>query len=233
MTRTLSTVEGPHADTELVVGGAPAAAAEVAVVLLHGRGGTAEGLIRLADAVYRPGVTLLAPAARRSSWFPAAHDEPIETNEPALSSAVDCVAGAVAAAEEIGIPPERVVLVGVSQGGCVLAEFLCRRPQRFGGAFVVSAALSGPNPENRTVGRADGDARQRDCETGSLDGTPVSLDATEADPYVPRRRVEATASVLERGGAAVDLRIEPGTEHGLSDAALDRIGARLDVLLDQ
>ncbi len=231
MTRTLSAVEGPHAGAELVVGGAPAAAAEVAVVLLHGRGGTAEGLIRLADDIYQPGVALLAPAARRSSWFPASHDEPVDANEPALSSAVDCVAGAVTAAAEVGIPPERVVLVGVSQGGCVLAEYLCRRPRRFGGAFVASAALPGSDPETRTVG--DGDAHRGSEQVGPLGETPVALDTTEADPYVPRTRVEATASVLERGGAAITLRIDPGSDHGLSDATLDRVRDRLRGLLDR
>jgi len=231
VTRTLPGVEGPHADAALVVAGAPAAAAEVAVVLLHGRGGTAEGMIRLVDDVYRPGVALLAPAARRSSWFPAGHDEPIEANEPALSSAVDCVAGAVAAAGDVGIPADRVLLVGVSQGGCVLAEFLCRRPRRFGGAFVASAALPGSTPGDRTVDSGNERTRPK-SRTPPLDGTPVAIDVTEADPYVSRSRVDATAAVLERGGAAVDLRIDPGSDHGLSDATIDRIGTRLDALAD-
>ncbi|OYR91185.1 phospholipase, partial [Halorubrum sp. E3] len=143
MTRALSGVEGPHADATLETGGAPAAAASVAVVLVHGRGGTADGLLRLADEFYRPGAALIAPNAVRSNWFPAGHEAPIAANEPALTSAVDCVAAAVDAAAEIGIPPERVVLVGVSQGGAVASEFLRRRPRRFGGAFVASAALPG------------------------------------------------------------------------------------------
>lgn len=227
MSRTLDGVGGPHADAELVVGGAPAAAAEVAVVLVHGRGGTAQGMIRLADGFYRPGVTLLAPAARRSSWLPVPHDAPLAATEPALTSAVDCVAGAVAAAGEVGIAPERTAFVGVSQGGCVLAEFLCRRPQRFGGAFVVSAALPGESVDRREVA---GDPAH---DPRPLAGTPVALDASEGDPHVPRDRVEATATVLERGGATVDMRIDPGAGHGLSNATVARIGERLDALLDE
>lgn len=218
MTRTLDDVTGPHADAELVVSGAPAAAAEVAVVLLHGRGGTPGGLVRLADEFYRPGVTLLAPGARRSSWLPAAHDAPVAANEPALTSAVDCVAETVAVAEAVEIPPERVVIVGVSQGGCVASEFLARRPRRFGGAFVVSAALPGEDPGARTV-------------DGGLAGTPVELACSESDPYVPVERVRATAEAFERGGAVVDARIDAGSGHGLSDATTGRIGDRLDALL--
>jgi len=226
MTRTLSGVEGPHADATLETGGAPAAAAEVAVALVHGRGGTAEGLLRLADEFSRPGATLLAPEAVRSNWFPAGHDAPIAANEPALTSAVDCVAATLDAAGDIRIGPRRVVLVGVSQGGAVVSEFLRRRPRRYGGAFVVSAALPGEDPAERSV--ADGDG----AENGNLEGTPIALDSSEDDPYVPAERVRATADVFRRSGAAVDLRIDEGDGHGLSDATMVRIGDRIAALLD-
>jgi phospholipase/carboxylesterase len=226
MSRRLSGVSGPHAEATLVTGGAPAAAAEVAVVLVHGRGGTAEGIVRLADEFYRSGATLLAPGAVRSTWFPAPHEAPRSANEPALTSAVDCVAAATAVAADAGLPPRRVVLVGVSQGGAVVAEFLRRRPDRYGGAFVVSAALPGDDLGAAAVAGAtdrDGD--------GPLAGTPVALDGSEADPYVPAERVRATARVFERAGAAVAVRIDPGDGHGLSDAAMDRIGERVEALL--
>ncbi|WP_123623957.1 alpha/beta hydrolase [Halorubrum sp. CSM-61] len=223
MTRRLTGAEGPHADAALETGGAPAAAAAVAVVLVHGRGGTAEGLLRLADEFYRPGAALFAPQAVRSNWFPAGHDAPIAANEPALTSAVDCVAATLDAAGEIGIPTERVVLVGVSQGGAVVSEFLRRRPRRYGGAFVVSAALPGERPGERSVDSGG--------ESEGLSGTPVALDSSEGDPYVPVKRVRATAAAFRRGGAAVDLRIDAGDGHGLSDATMARIGDRIATLL--
>jgi len=228
MTRKLSDVEGPHADATLETAGAPAAAAEVAVALVHGRGGTAEGLLRLADEFSRPGATLLAPEAVRSNWFPAGHDAPIAANEPALTSAVDCVAATLDAAGDIGIGPRRVVLVGVSQGGAVVSEFLRRRPRRYGGAFVVSAALPGEDPAERSVVDGGGNGTRN----GNLEGTPVALDSSEDDPYVPAERVRATADVFRRSGAAVDLRIDEGDGHGLSDATMVRIGDRIAALLD-
>jgi len=230
MTRTLSGVEGPHADATLETGGAPAAAAAVAIVLVHGRGGTAEGLLRLADEFYRPGAALFAPQAVRSNWFPAGHDAPIAANEPALTSAVDCVAATLDAADDIGIGPERVVLVGVSQGGAVVSEYLRRRPRRYGGAFVVSAALPGEDPAGRSM--LDGDGDGDGTENGALAGTPVALDSSEGDPYVPVERVRATADVFRGGGASVDLRIDGGDGHGLSDATMARIADRIGALLD-
>ncbi|WP_050034103.1 alpha/beta hydrolase [Halorubrum halophilum] len=229
MTRRLSGVDGPHADATLETAGAPAAAAEVAVVLVHGRGGTAEGLLRIADEFSRPGATLLAPNAVRSNWFPAGHDAPIAANEPALTSAADCVAATLDAAGDIGIGPKRVVLVGVSQGGAVVSEFLRRRPGRYGGAFVVSAALPGEDLAERSV--IDEDGAVNETGLGDLAGTPVALDSSEDDPYVPVERVRATADVFRRGGASVDLRIDEGDGHGLSDATMARIGERIAELL--
>lgn len=222
MTRTLADVDGPHADAPLAVAGAPAAASKAALVALHGRGGTPEGLLRLLEEWVPAGVTLLAPGARRSSWLPAGHDEPVAELEPALSSAVDCVAQSLSVASAVGeggIPAERTMFLGVSQGGCVLAEFLRRRPQRFGGAFLVSAALPGTDPSGRAV-------------EGDLAGTPVALDSTEADPYVSPERVRGTAAVLEAGGAAVDCRIEPGDAHGLSDETGERVGDALAEIVE-
>lgn len=228
MSRPLSGIEGPHADATLVTGGAPAAAAEVAVVLVHGRGGTPEGLVRLADEFYRPGATFLAPGAVRSNWYPAGHDAPVAANEPALTSAVDCVAAACRVAGEVGIGPEGIVLVGVSQGGGVVSEFLRRRPRRYGAAFVVSAALPGADLSERDVA---GGAEGGDEAAGPLAGTPVALDSSAGDPYVSVGRVRSTADVFRRGGAAVDLRIDEGGGHGLSDATMARIGDRLAALL--
>ncbi|EMA72164.1 alpha/beta hydrolase [Halorubrum distributum] len=228
MSRQIPGVSGPHAEATLVTGGAPVAAAEVAVVLVHGRGGTAEGLVRLADEFYRSGATLLAPGAVRSTWFPAPHEAPVSANEPALTSAADCVASAVDVARDAGVPPERVVLVGVSQGGAVVAEFLRRRPRPFGGAFVASAALPGEDLDSREAEAVEGVERDGD---GPLAGTRIALVSSEDDPYVPPDRVRATARVFERAGAAVECRIDPGDGHGLSDATMGQIGKRIEGLL--
>ncbi|MDV7349259.1 alpha/beta hydrolase [Halorubrum distributum] len=228
MSRQIPGVSGPHAEATLVTGGAPVAAAEVAVVLVHGRGGTAEGIVRLADEFYRSGATLLAPGAVRSTWFPAPHEAPVSANEPALTSAADCVASAVDVARDAGVPPERVVLVGVSQGGAVVAEFLRRRPRRFGGAFVASAALPGEDLDSREAEAVEGVERDGD---GPLAGTRIALVSSEDDPYVPPDRVRATARVFERAGAAVECRIDPGDGHGLSDATMGQIGERIEGLL--
>lgn len=238
MTRELTGVEGPHADATLETGGAPAAAARVALILVHGRGGTPEGMIRLADELYVPGTALFAPGAVRSNWFPAAHDAPIEVNEPALTSAVDCVAETVDAARGIGLDFEQIVLVGISQGGSVVGEFLRRHPRRYGGAFVISAALPGPTVETFATEESGteriGTTVKQDPESiATLDGTPVTLESSENDPYVSSERVRTTAATFEQRGVSVDLRIDDGDEHGVSESMIERIAAHLEILRDR
>lgn len=209
--------DDPHADQPLVTGGAPRMAAETAVILLHGRGGSARGTIGLADEFYRHGLIFIAPQAERSRWYPYRFDEPLDRNEPWLSSAVNRVEAARDTATRIGIDADRTVFVGISQGACVLTEYLLRRPARYGGVFIVSGALAGQDP----------DARQFD---GSLDRTPVFIGCSDDDPSVPIDRVRATTASFERLDADVTERIDQGQGHGLTDDHIRAIDARLDEL---
>lgn len=209
--------DDPHADQPIVTGGAPAMAAETAVILVHGRGGTAEGAIRLADEFYRHGVAFIAPQANRSRWYPYSFDEPLSRNELWLTSAVDRVGVAVDTAAEIGIDAERTVFAGISQGACVLAEYLLRHPDRYGGAFIISGGIAGSDP----------DARKFD---GSLDGTPVFVGCSDDDPYVSIDRVRATTAAFECLDADVTERIYEGLGHGLNDDEIESIARRLEEL---
>ncbi|GAB3414565.1 dienelactone hydrolase family protein [Haloparvum alkalitolerans] len=209
----------PHGEEPLLTAGAPAAAAEVAVVLLHGRGATAQGIINLFDPAYRHGVAFLAPAAERSRWYPAAFDAPRAANEPHLTSAVGRVRDAVETAAVAGVPPERTVVVGFSQGACVAAEFAARDPREYGGVFVLAGALPGSSAEERRV-------------DGSLSGTPTFLGCSDDDPHVPVDRVRETAATFEAAGAAVTVDVAAGEGHAVTEASFDALSARLSALLD-
>lgn len=213
---TLDGVSGPHADAPLVTAGAPAAAADVGLVALHGRGATAQGVVNLFAPATGHGVAIFAPDAARSRWFPRPFDAPLESNEPHLTSAVECVAATVERAVAIGLQPERVVLAGFSQGACVAAEFVRRRPTRYGGLVVLSGALPGADGE---VGSGN---------SGTLDGTPVFLGYGEDDPHVGEDRAEATAAALERLGGVVTTRRYPGLGHAVTDDEFDTLRAMVD-----
>lgn len=209
-------MSGPHRDRPLVTAGAPLRAADAAAVLVHGRGGSAEGTVALADEFYRHGLALVAPSARRNQWYPNSFLAPHEANEPDLSSALEAVADAVGTVRDAGVPRERVVVLGISQGACLVAEFAARTPRRYGGVVLSSGGLMGPE-----VG---------DYE-GSLAGTPVLVGGHERDPNVPLDRVRETAAVFESLDGDVRTRIEPGDDHGITDAELAAVGDLVEALL--
>lgn len=202
---------GPHQDEPLVTAGAPLRAADAAAVLLHGRGATAESVVRLAEEFYQHGLALVAPQAERNRWYPNSFLAPRESNEPWLSSGLQAVADAIREVNAAGVPIDRTLLFGVSQGACLASEFVARNPTRYGGAVLASGGLLGPElaPE------------QYD---GSLDGTRVLVSGTEADPSVPADRLRETAAVLERLGGDVTERIDEGSAHGVSDTDLATAG---------
>jgi phospholipase/carboxylesterase len=207
----------PHRDGSVVVAGAPAEATEVAVVLLHGRGATADGIVRLAEPLYRHGVTFYAPAADRSRWYPHSFLAPVERNEPYLSSALRRVEAVMGMATEV-VPVERVVLGGFSQGACLAAEFAARHPRRYGGVFVLSGGLLGPS------------VRPSDYR-GSLDGTSVFLGCGDADEHVPVERVHRTAETLRSLDGDVTERIYEDVGHEVTDDEFAFVGSLLDDLL--
>lgn len=227
---TMADVEGPHGGERFVTAGAPAMAAEAAVVLLHGRGATPEGFVRgVASDFYRHGVTFLAPAAHHGSWYPRAFDAPIDANEPHLSSAVDCVRHALDRADDAGIPPERTVLVGFSQGACVAAEYAVRNRRRYGGLAVLSGAIPGTGSDVDGNGGIDSRVGTGRDDRGSLAGTPALVGCDEADPHVGLDAVHATTAVLRDEGADVTKRIYDDAGHAVTADEMAWIG---DLLAD-
>ncbi|ELZ23595.1 phospholipase/carboxylesterase [Halosimplex carlsbadense 2-9-1] len=209
-------MDSPHQDQPLITAGAPLSVAEAAVVLVHGRGGSADGMVALADEFYRHGLALVAPSARRNRWYQNSFLAPREANEPDLSSALAAVADAVETVREAGVPRDRVVVLGISQGACLVAEFAAGTPRRYGGVVLSSGGLMGPE-----VGDYD----------GCLDGTPVLVGGHEDDQAVPIARVRETATVFESLGGDVRARIEPGDDHGITDAELAAVAELVEGLL--
>jgi phospholipase/carboxylesterase len=210
----------PHADQGVVSAGAPRGAAEAVVVALHGRGATAQGVANLADPLAHHGVTVVAPEAERSRWWPYDTSGPIERNEPHVSSAVRVVDRVLDDIADWGVEPERVVLFGFSQGASLACEYVARHPQRYGGVAAFAGGLLGPAVADRAF-------------EGSLDGTPVLLGWGRDDDRVDPEQLRATARVLEQLGGTVTEREYAGVGHAVTDDALDAAGDLVaDLLAD-
>lgn len=210
-------ITGPHAEQPVLFGGAPLGEASCALVLVHGRGGTAEGMIPIARTAGAMDAALIAPRAAGGSWYPQRFLSPVSTNEPYLSSALSAVHHGVSLALAAGIPAERILLVGFSQGACLSLEYAARHAQRLGGVAALAGALIGD----------DRDARQ---DRGDFAGTPILLACGDADEHIPVTRVRASATLLSAQGAEVDVRIYPGLGHSIVGDQIDALRAMVEAV---
>jgi predicted esterase len=220
----------PHAGQPVARAGRPPNLAAAAMVLVHGRGATAADILTLAGELDRPDLAYLAPQAAGRAWYPFSFLAPRDSNEPGLSSGLAVLAGLVDELAAAGVPPERVLLAGFSQGACLALEYAARHPRRYGGVAGLTGGLIGPpgtawsenGSENGSeIGPAPGS--EPGPEGGSLAGTPVLLASGDPDPHVPWARVEESAAVLERLGAEVTLRRYPGLPHTVHPDEIERL----------
>src|SRR6266702_6087727 len=133
--------------------GAPIASARAAMILLHGRGATADDIMTLASEVQSPGWVYLAPQAAGNTWYPNPFTAPLESNEPDLSAALDMVSRLVARVEA-SVPIHRIALLGFSQGACLTLEWSARNARRFGAVIGLSGGLIGPDGTSRDYNRS-------------------------------------------------------------------------------
>jgi len=193
----------------IVEAGVDLKAARAAMILLHGRGATAEDIMTIASEVQRPGWTYLAPQAAGNAWYLHPFTAPLESNEPYLSAALDTVTRVVERVEA-RVPAQRLVLLGFSQGACVILEWAARNARRYGAVICLSGGLIGP------------DGTPRDYP-GSFEGTPVFLGCSDVDPYIPMPRVVDAGEVMKRMGADVTVRFYPGMGHMVGIEELETI----------
>jgi predicted esterase len=203
----------PHAQQPVRAYGAPLDRARAAVVLIHGRGASAESILGLADELAQPDVTYVAPQAAGSTWYPYSFLAPLDRNEPWLSSALGLVGGIVAHLEGEGVPAERIVLAGFSQGACLASEYAARNPRRYGGVVALSGGLIG----NEQLTGVDPPADKVFAYDGDLAGTPAFFGCSDVDAHIPLQRVEHSAETFADLGADVEKRIYPGMGHTVND----------------
>ena len=201
---------GPHQAQPILAAGAPLDKARGAVLMVHGRGASARDILTLTPELNLPDLAYLAPQAAANTWYPYPFMTPMAQNEPYLSSALARLAEVLAHLAAAGIPPERTGLLGFSQGACLTTEFVARNARRYGGVAGLSGGLIGPPGTPRDY-------------PGMLDGTPVFLGCSDVDPHIPKERVQETGEVLQRLGAAVDLRLYPGMGHLVNEDEIEAV----------
>ncbi|MBN9419055.1 hypothetical protein ABS71_07535 [bacterium SCN 62-11] len=175
------------------------ASAPNTLVLLHGRGATAESILRLyPELQLGPEWQALAPQAPGNTWYPYSFLAPLDQNQPFLDQALQTVHGAIG-----DLPSERVALLGFSQGACLALEYAASHPRRYQAVMALTGGLI------------------RLQHQGDLHETPVFLGSGDPDPHVPFSRVEESATHLRALGAQVEVRRYPGLPHTINQDQLN------------
>jgi predicted esterase len=231
--------DDPHAGQSVATAGPDLATADAAVLLVHGRGATAQSILEMAGEFEQDGasdaeggvsdaddgasdgeggIAYLAPQARGRTWYPNSFLAPIEENEPSLSSALHWLGDLRERIADAGIPSERTMFIGFSQGACLSSEFVARNAREYGGLAALSGGVIGP----------EGTPRDYD---GSLDGTPVFLGCSDSDPHIPLERVHETREVFEELDANVEERIYEGMGHGVNQDEIEYVAGMVEGLV--
>ena len=204
----------PHRGQPVGRGGVPIAEARLVAILLHGRGASPDDILGLSREFSASDVAYLAPQASGHTWYPYSFLAPIPQNEPGISSGLRVIANLVDGLDAQGVSSDRVVLVGFSQGACLMLEFAARHARRYAGIAALSGGLIGPPGTPRDY-------------AGTFDGTPVFIGCSDIDAHVPLDRVRESTSVLRRMGASVDERIYRGMGHTVNQDELDAVDGLL------
>lgn len=210
--------EQVHQSEQILTTGSALDQAGAAMILVHGRGANAQDILGLSTQLTADQLAYVAPQAAENTWYPYSFLEPIEQNEPYLTSALQRLSELVGMLDENGVTADRVILAGFSQGACLVTEFAARNARRYGGVIGFSGGLIGPPGTPREY-------------AGSLDGTPVFLGCSDVDPHIPVERVHETDEVLRRLGADVTTQIYPGMGHTINREELVQAQRIIDTIL--
>lgn len=180
--------------------GLPLNKARKAIIMLHGRGASAESITSLADYLNLEDAAIFAPKATNNSWYPYSFLTPVEKNQPALDSALKLLDTLVKEIVSGGIPLHKIFFLGFSQGACLALEYVSRHAAAYGGIIAYTGGLIGEHLE-RTKYRGD------------FAHTPILITTGDPDPHVPLSRVEETAKILEEMHAEVSLQVYKGRMH--------------------
>lgn len=212
-----STTSDPHAGQPILQAGAPLDEARAAMVMVHGRGATAQSILWLQEDLKQPDFVYLAPQAAGNTWYPHSFLQPIPMNEPYLTSALTAISDVIERLNRAGFTHDRIMLLGFSQGACLALEYAARNARRYGGVVGLSGGLIGPDGISRNY-------------AGSLEGTPVFLGCSDLDAHIPKARVIHSAEVLRMLEGQVTARLYPNMGHTINEDEIDFVRAMMEAV---
>lgn len=188
---------------QYITDGLPLNEAKKAIIMIHGRGADAAGMVSLKKHLPLADMAIIAPQATNHSWYPYSFMAPDEDNQPALDSALNLIGEIVDDVKARGISPENIYFLGFSQGACLSLEYVARNAQPYGGVIALTGGLIG---QQLKPGNYKGD----------FAGTRIFVSTNNPDPHVPVERVEASIDILKNLHADTQLKIYDGRPHTIT-----------------
>ena len=189
--------------SEVLHRGPPITQASKALILLHGRGGTAQNILYLANKLCDDQFYIAAPQATRNTWYPNSFMSEEKLNEPFLSSSIKSIEDLIDQTAR-HIPKNQIYLAGFSQGACLALEISSRSATKYGGIIAFTGGLMGSTVD---VGKYH----------GNFEGTKVFISTGDQDPYIPLIRSQKSKELIEKLGAHVTLKVYKGRDHLVSE----------------
>ncbi len=213
------TSENIHKNQPVLTAGKAIDQSSAAMIMIHGRGASAENILGLSQEFATQDMAFVAPQAAYHTWYPYSFLAPIEQNEPGISSGLATIKHLLRNLNERGIPTERIGLLGFSQGACLSLEYAARNPQRYGGIIALSGGVIGPLGMNRH-------------DEGDMNQTSVFLGCSDVDAHIPLERVQESTQIFQSLNADVTERIYPGMGHTINQDEINYINELLLSLTD-
>lgn len=192
----------------IITAGKELSATGKVLILLHGRGGSAEDILSLSSYLNVKEYALLAPQATNNTWYPYSFLAPPSQNEPWLSSALQILKESVEDVVGKGVPTENIYFAGFSQGACLTLEFVTRNANKYGGVVAFTGGLIGDKIYNENY-------------KGDFQNTPIFIGTSNPDPHVPVERVYATTNILKDMNADVTEKVYTGMGHTINQDEID------------
>lgn len=184
--------------------------AEKVLIMIHGRGGTAQDILSMSGYLNVSEFALVAPQAAGNTWYQQSFLAPREYNEPSLSNALNTIKETVLDLEKAGFSKEQIYFLGFSQGACLTLDYVASNAARYGGVVAFTGGLIGEVVDHRNY-------------HGDFDGTPIFIGSSDPDMHVPVSRVKESTVLLEEMGAMVTEIIYENMGHTISQAEITQV----------
>lgn len=186
----------------VIYSGTPIEKASKALILIHGRGGTAADILSLREYFCDDRYFIAAPEAADNSWYPMSFNADEHLNEPKLTASIQYIIKIIDETEK-HIPKSEIYLMGFSQGAILSLEISSRNATKYGGVIAFSGGLLGKTLDEKKY-------------HGNFENTKVFIGVSDQDPFIPLSRSIESKDLIEKLGADVTLKVYPGTSHTIN-----------------